>query len=146
MPGTARENRPLNELTMEVNIAPHAFFEAPFHARWPSNGPCTPSPFERLQAAGRFIADDDALGAAEKAVSAGSVAVAPPVERATVVDAALDAAPAPDADPRFDSAASALLDAALGLDDDDDAGAGAGSAAAAPPPPPGGADADFLLD
>ena len=44
----------------QANIAPHAFFEAPFHARLPANHPAMLSPWERLEKAGRFV--DDATG------------------------------------------------------------------------------------
>ena len=82
VPGTARDNAPLEDLSLvaclsvknelnvvaatasqspctHANIAPHAFFEAPFHARLPANHPAMLSPWERLEKAGRFVDDDE---------------------------------------------------------------------------------------
>ena len=121
VPGTARDNAPLEDLSLVANIAPHAFFEAPFHARLPANHPAMLSPWERLEKAGRFVDDDEdeKINKPRKKKQ----------QRKTTKVEAVDDMELPakeEKDPLFADDASDLLDAALGLDDDEDE---------APPPP-----------
>ena len=98
----------------QANIAPHAFFEAPFHARLPANHPAMLSPWERLEKAGRFVDDDedDKINKPRKKKQ----------QKTTTKVEAVDDVEVPakeEKDPLFADDASDLLDAALGLDDDD---------------------------
>ena len=102
----------------QANIAPHAFFEAPFHARWPAHHPSLLSPAERLEAAGRFVDDDDEDLPENKKRRGGGRKKKTAVE--TVDREAEQPALAEEKDPLFADDASDLLDAALGLDDDED--------------------------
>ena len=115
VPGTARDNAPLEDLSLVANIAPHAFFEAPFHARLPANHPAMLSPWERLEKAGRFVDDDEdeKINKPRKKKQQ---------RKTTKVEAVDDIEPVvkEEKDPLFADDASDLLDAALGLDDDED--------------------------
>ena len=154
VPGTGLENRPFQDLTLEHSIAPHAFYEAPFHARWPGHHPYKLSPAERLEAAGRFVDEDDEQLPENQKRKVGKKRTT--VEKIDVEDAsAAAAAPAAaeEKDPLFDDSSSQLLDAALGLDDDDDddeaaaaAPAAAGAEAAVPERAPEASVGDYLLD
>ena len=139
VPGMGRENRPLADLTLETSIAPHAFFEAPFHARWPAHHPSLLSPAERLEAAGRFVDDDDEDLPENKKRRGGGRKKKTAVE--TVDREAEQPTLAEEKDPLFDDSSSKLLDAALGLDDDDDDENDPAAAPAADTAP-----GDFLLD
>ena len=139
VPGTARDNAPLADLTNTVNIAPHAFFEAPFHARLPANHPASLSPWERLEKAGRFIDDDDDVKVNKPRKQAEAAKQKTKVEAVESNDLAKEVVAK---DPLFADDASDLLDAALGLDE---AAAPADPAAAAVEAPEKGAD-EWLLD
>ncbi|KAH8065334.1 deacylase [Aureococcus anophagefferens] len=106
VPGMGRENRPLADLTLETSIAPHAFFEAPFHARWPAHHPSLLSPAERLEAAGRFVDDDDEDLPENKKRRGGGRKKKTAVE--TVDREAEPAALAEEKDPLFDDSSSSL--------------------------------------
>ena len=114
IPGTGKENRPFDELSLEHSIAPHAFFEAPFHTRWPANHPAALSPWERLEAAGRFVDEEDEDRLEKKTRT--QVSKKTTVEK---IDDAVETAVVEEKDPLFDDSSSMLLDAALGLDDED---------------------------
>ncbi|KAJ1444524.1 hypothetical protein M885DRAFT_552708 [Pelagophyceae sp. CCMP2097] len=142
-PGLGRENRPMNELSLDKSlIAPHAFFEAPFHVRMPPNHPWVLSPYERLELAGRF--SDEGAAGDRGGDRRGAAADRDMTSKMTVekFDRSADAngpeADAVESDPLFDDESSTLLDAALGLGDDGTKG-GSGAGARAE-------DEDFLLD
>ena len=95
-----------------ANIAPHAFFEMPFHARLPPNHPAPPSPWDRLERAGRFMDDDDEEALAKPARRTRGAPKTTAVEKLEEVAEA----PAEEKDPLFGDDDSLMLDAALGLD------------------------------
>ena len=115
VPGTARDNAPLEDLSLVANIAPHAFFEAPFHARLPANHPAMLSPWERLEKAGRFVDDDED----EKVNKPRKKKQQKKTTKVEAVDD-IEVPVKEEKDPLFADDASDLLDAALGLDDDED--------------------------
>ena len=115
VPGTARDNAPLEDLSLVANIAPHAFFEAPFHARLPANHPAMLSPWERLEKAGRFV-DDDEDEKINKPRKKKQQKTTTKVEAVDDIEVPVKE----EKDPLFADDASDLLDAALGLDDDED--------------------------
>ena len=139
VPGTARDNAPLEDLSLvaclsvknelergrrdgvdkvratQANIAPHAFFEAPFHARLPANHPAMLSPWERLEKAGRFVDDDED----EKVNKPRKKKQQKKTTKVEAVDD-IEVPVKEEKDPLFADDASDLLDAALGLDDDED--------------------------
>ena len=96
-------------------IAPHAFFEAPFHARLPANHPAMLSPWERLEKAGRFVDDDED----EKVNKPRKKKQQKKTTKVEAVDD-IEVPVKEEKDPLFADDASDLLDAALGLDDDED--------------------------
>ena len=99
----------------QANIAPHAFFEAPFHARLPANHPAMLSPWERLEKAGRFVDDDED----EKVNKPRKKKQQKKTTKVEAVDD-IEVPVKEEKDPLFADDASDLLDAALGLDDDED--------------------------
>ena len=117
VPGTASDNAPLEDLSLVARTSrPHAFFEAPFHARLPANHPAMLSPWERLEKAGRFVDDDEDEKVNKPRKKKQQ-------KKTTKVEAVDDIEPVPvkeEKDPLFADDASDLLDAALGLDDDED--------------------------
>ena len=99
----------------QANIAPHAFFEAPFHVRLPANHPAMLSPWERLEKAGRFVDDDED----EKINKPRKKKQQKKTTKVEAVDD-IEVPVKEEKDPLFADDASDLLDAALGLDDDED--------------------------
>lgn len=125
VPGLGRENQPLSELDLEIHHEDIAFYEVPFHLRWPSNHPYLLGPYDRLAMAGRFV-DGDVIDAKNRKNRARSAPKLESVEKLEVFAKTTDEDVAEEddeeeaeaRDPTFDDTSSSLLDAALGLGGD----------------------------
>lgn len=120
VPGLGRENQPLAELDLEIHHEDIAFYEVPFHLRWPSNHPYLLGPYDRLELAGRFVDGDQIDATNRKNRKQRTPPKLESVEKLEVFgktddDAVEREEDEEDRDPTFDDTSSSLLDAALGL-------------------------------
>jgi len=126
-PGATPENSPVADLDwhdVTETFDDFAFFEIPFHVRYPANNPHLDGPYDRLDFAGRFLSDEEI----NRRVKLGKDDADddPPIVMDTAAPKPLaveEEGPVVARNPVFDDSASSLLDAALGLDDDDEDGA-----------------------
>lgn len=121
VPGLGDENQPLSQLDLEVKHEETAFFEVPFHLRWPTNHPYLRGPYDRLEIAGRFVEGDEADASNFKKAHELRAPKLEKVEKLDVHTAGVEETRSDSSsdvrDPLFDDTSSSLLDAALGLDD-----------------------------
>ena len=124
-PGLEPENSPWQSLDwsdITEIMDDDAFFEVPFHLRWPTNGPYLTGPYDRIEIAGRFLSDEEIArrikdpDAPKKKESKLQTLQDDDDDDDDEEEEDLEK----DRDPVFDDKSSSLLDAALGLDDDDD--------------------------